>query len=56
METSNPVLFKAELNKLVKPYMMLYVASILLATVIGIIPATVLVLGSRAMVGTALLR
>ncbi|MFN8345501.1 MAG: PH domain-containing protein [Spirosomataceae bacterium] len=37
METSNPVLFKAEFNKLVKPYMMLYVASILLATVIGII-------------------
>lgn len=37
METSNPVLFKAEFNKLVKPYMMLYVASIMLATVVGII-------------------
>jgi membrane protein YdbS with pleckstrin-like domain len=37
METSNPVLFKAEFNKLVKPYMMLYVGSILLATVVGIV-------------------
>lgn len=37
METLNPVLFKAEFNKLVKPYMMLYVSSIFLASVIGII-------------------
>lgn len=37
METSDTVLFKAEFNKLVKPYMMLYVASIMLATVFGIV-------------------
>jgi membrane protein YdbS with pleckstrin-like domain len=37
METSNPVLFKAEFNKLVKPYMMLFVASIMLATIVGIV-------------------
>lgn len=37
METSNPVLFKAEFNKLVKPYMMLFVASIMLATIVGIL-------------------
>jgi membrane protein YdbS with pleckstrin-like domain len=37
METSNPILFKAEFNKLVKPYMMLYVASIMLATIVGIV-------------------
>jgi len=37
METSEKILFKAEFNKLVKPYMMLYVASIMLATVFGIV-------------------
>ena len=37
METSGQPLFKAQFNELVKPYMMLYVASIILATVIGIV-------------------
>ncbi len=37
METSGQPLFKAQFNELVKPYMMLYVASIFLATVVGIV-------------------
>ncbi|WP_428667618.1 PH domain-containing protein [Runella sp.] len=37
METTDQSLFKAKFNELVKPYMMLYVGSIFLATVIGIV-------------------
>ncbi|MEZ4903068.1 MAG: PH domain-containing protein [Spirosomataceae bacterium] len=37
MENLEPVLFKAKFNELVKPYMLLYVAFLMLLTIVGIV-------------------